>query len=119
MAFLEAWTAYGWYTKEKYLPRIEEAGEDDQLEEKLRETVSTLTEQAEDKQIELTNAFGELSRNVARLQAVAEETQTGLENCVCKLTVDVSRLQATQDRQNLLLCVVIGLLVWLLIKLIL
>jgi hypothetical protein len=34
-----------------------------------------------------------------------------------QLTKDVTRLQVTQDRQKLLLYVVIGLLLWLLIKL--
>ncbi|MGH7795690.1 MAG: hypothetical protein ACREQ2_12520 [Candidatus Binatia bacterium] len=93
---------------EKYLTPIDGSGEDEagQLEdddesertelldriEKLTETVSSLTEQTQDKQIELTDTLRESRR-------------------------DVTRLQATQDRQTLLLYVSIGLLVWLLIKL--
>ena len=144
MAFSRDWAEKSWQTKplEKYLPRIghddkDELGYDseddedttesiglvDQLEEKLRETVSTLTEQAEDKQIELKDSLGELNSDIARLQAtqdhqslLSEETQKELENSLAKLTACVTSLQATQNRQTLLLYVAIGLLVWLLIK---
>ena len=51
------------------------------------------------------------------LQEEAEDKQVEPTDSLRQLTKDVTRLQATQDRQNLLLYVVIGLLVWLLIKL--
>jgi Skp family chaperone for outer membrane proteins len=97
-----------------------------------------LTEQSKDKQMELKGSLRELSSDIARLQATqdrqsllleekitdkvsatkkeTEETQTELENSLAKLTAYVTRLQATQNRQTLLLYVAIGLLVWLLIK---
>jgi hypothetical protein len=111
---------------EKYLTQFDDPAEDeatgeddddedkhtgllDRIDEKLKETISNLTEQAEDKQIELTDTLRELSRDVARLQAAQERQSLLLEE-------NVSRLQVTQDRQNLLLYVAIGLLAWLLIK---
>lgn len=74
----------------------------DQIEEKLTEKISSLTEHAEDKQIELTEILRELRSDAARLQA-AHERQTQL---LIELRVKFS----------LLLLVVIGLLAWLLIK---
>ena len=141
----------------KYLSRIGDTGEDDESGqvddgdedertdlldriEKLTEAVSSLTEQAEDKQIELTDILRELSKDVARLQTQLwdehlaklfstttrkadeikkppDETKKQLEDGLDELTTDVTGLRATQDRQTLLLYVAIGLLVWLLIKL--
>jgi hypothetical protein len=125
-------------TLEKYLTQFDDPGKEgagqvddegegertkllDRIEEKLTETVSNLTEQAEDKQTELTDTLRELSTDIARLQAAQgnqsqlldEHIKAGLD----ELTTDVTRLQAKQDRQTLLFYVVIGLLVWLLIKL--
>jgi hypothetical protein len=118
-------------TLEKYL-REDEAGQVDEeeeskrielldrIEEKLTEKVSSLTEQAEDKQKEVTDTLKEieekLTETVSTKTSEAKETQTALENGLGKLTADVTRLQATQDRQSLFLYVVIGLLTWLLIK---
>ena len=106
----------------------------------LTKAVSSLTEQAEDKQIELTDILRELSKDVARLQTQLwdehlaklfstttrkadeikkppDETKKQLEDGLDELTTDVTGLRATQERHSLLLYVVIGLLVWLLIKL--
>lgn len=89
----------------------------DRIEEKLTETVSSLTEQAEDKQKELTDILKELSADFARAQIrEVVETKKELKDGLDELTTDVTRLHATQDRQSLLLYVVIGLLAWLLIK---
>lgn len=51
------------------------------------------------------------------LREGAESKHVELTDSIKQLTKDVIRLHATQNRQNLLLYVVIGLLVWLLIKL--
>jgi hypothetical protein len=106
---------------EKYFAQLEDPGKDesgqkevdedeerraellDRIDEKLIEQVSSLTEQAEDKQKELTDTVRELT----------DETKKELNDGLGKLTTDVIRLQ---DRQTRLLYVVIGLLVWLLIK---
>ena len=106
---------------EKYFAQLEDPGKDasgqkevdedeerraellDRIDEKLTEKVSSLTEQAEDKQKELTDTVREST----------DETKKELSDRLGKLTTDVNRLQ---DRQTLLLYVVIGLLVWLLIK---
>lgn len=146
MVFSEVWAKNSWRTKrlEKHLPRIDEAGEDelayniqagdedaeestdlmDRIKEKLTETVSRLADDAEGKQMDLKNSLTKLSADIMHLQEVkdfqtreAEEAQTGLVESLGKLATDVTRLQVTQDRQKLLLYVVIGLLVWLLIKL--
>ena len=51
------------------------------------------------------------------LQEEAEDHQAAPTDILRQLTKDVTALRATQDRQNMLFYVVIGLLVWLLIKL--
>jgi hypothetical protein len=141
-------------TLEKYLATINETDEDeaDRLDEedegrrtdlldrieKLTETVSSLAEHAEDKQIELTEILRELSSDAAQLQAAqerqtqlldehiaklasttirkADEIKKPLKDGLDELTTDVTRLQATHERQSLLLYLVLGLLAWLLIK---
>jgi hypothetical protein len=116
----------------------------DRIEEKLTETVSSLTEQAENKQKELTDTLKELSRDVAQLQAAQMHQTQLLDEHISKLAsitikkadeiheqlemtkqpkdglndlaVNVTRLQVTQERQTLFLYLVIGLLAWLLVK---
>ena len=80
----------------------------DRIEEKLTETLSSLTQQTDDKHKELTDNLNELEEKLTETVSTktreAEETQTALAR---KLTADITRL----------LYVAIGLLVWLLIKL--
>jgi hypothetical protein len=141
---------------EKYLSRFEDPGMDeagqanddegenertellDRVEEKLTDAVSSLTESAEVKQIELKECLKDLSKDFSRLEAAkerqtqlldehiaklasttigkADETKKQVRDILDELTTDVTGIQATQERQSLLLYLVVGLLVWLLIK---
>lgn len=135
---------------EKYLSQFDDPGEDeasqvddegertellDRVEEKLANAVSSLTELAEVKQLEVKEC---LSKDFARLEAAKERQTQLLDEHIAKLasatirkaneikkqlkddldqlTADVTGLHATQERHSLLLYVVIGLLAWLLIK---
>ena len=114
MSFSEAWAEDNWRTKEleKQLPHIDEAGEDE----------SSYETQVDDESAqEPTGLMHRIERKLTKIASALtrdpEDQPTKTEDRLSKLAREVTRLQTVQDRQSLLLYVVIGLLVWLLIKL--
>ncbi len=113
MVFSEAWAKYSWRAKKlkKHLPRLDESGDDElgneQVEEEDIEQPTRLMRRIERK----------LSNIASTLTTEPEDQQTEREDRLSKLLRDVTRLQVIQDRQNLLLYIVVGLLIWLVIKL--
>jgi len=126
MAFSRAWAEGGPRTKEleKHLPRIDEAGEDywendhkvegfaevkNSLNEKLSTIISKLEGGSEAERPKLVEAFSELASYTTQILENALEA-------VNSLKPEITALRLAQSRQRLLLLVMIGLLVWLVVR---
>ena len=83
-----------------------------QFDDPAKDEAGRVDDESQGEHTELLDRIEKLLETVSTRTREREETQTELGNS----PAGVTRLQATQDRQTLLLYVVIGLLVWLLIK---
>ena len=113
MAFSKAWAEDNWHTKklEKHLPRIDEAEEDE---------LGNETQMGDEEAENPTGLMHRIDRTLTEIVSTVtrdnEDQRTEREDRLSKLGKEVNRLQAVQERQSVLLYIVIGLLAWLLIK---